>query len=196
MIKLWRLHQSFSFASPVEVLRALQVYCTSYYGSMLWDFRGVGATQFFNAWTTAIKLTWDCPRATRTYLVQKVLACESMSAKSEILSRFCKFFQGLCSSPSREVAILANLVARDIRSPTGSNIQLIAGLTESDPWTVGPTTIRSKLTDSEEAPVEDMDMWRLKYLSLLFEQKQEWLYRGVEEEKRKVQQIVDSLCVN
>ena len=32
------VRQAFSFASPVEVLRALQVYCTSYYGSMLWDF--------------------------------------------------------------------------------------------------------------------------------------------------------------
>ena len=51
----------------------------------------------------------------------------------------------------------------------------------------GSTTIRTKLTESEEVPVEDMDLWRLKYLSLLFEQKQEWLYRGVEEEKKKGQ---------
>ena len=69
------VRQSFSFASPVEVLHAMQVYCSSYYGSLLWDFQGYGASQFFNAWTTATKLTWGCPRATRTYLVWQVLAC-------------------------------------------------------------------------------------------------------------------------
>ena len=64
------VRQSFSFASPVEVVRALQVYCTSFYGSILWDLHSEGAKQFFNSWTTGIKLTWDCPRAARTYLVQ------------------------------------------------------------------------------------------------------------------------------
>ena len=54
------VRQSFAFASPVEVLRALQIYCTSYYGAMLWDFNGDKAVQYFNSWTTLIKLTWDC----------------------------------------------------------------------------------------------------------------------------------------
>ena len=86
------VRQSFSFASPVEIVRALELYCTSHYGAVLWDLQGQGATQYCNAWTTAIKLAWDCPRATRTYLVQQVLACDSSSAKTEILARYCKFF--------------------------------------------------------------------------------------------------------
>ena len=127
------VRQSFAFASPVEVLRALQVHCTSYFGSMLWDFGDAGATQFFNAWTTTIKLTWNCPRATRTYLVQNVLSCGYISAKCEILARFCKFMQGLPNSPSKEVTILTNLVARDVRSTTGRNLNLVASLTSCDP---------------------------------------------------------------
>ena len=190
------VRQAFSFASPVEVLRALQVYCTSYYGSMLWDFRGEGAIQFFNSWTTAVKLTWDCPRATRTYLVQQVLSCGNISAKTEIMARFCKFFKGLCNSPSREVTILANLVARDIRSPTGSNLRLISGLTEGDPWTDGPGVMRSKLTEAEAVTVADMDRWRIQYLGVLLGQRQEWHYRGAEEMEKELQNLVDSLCVN
>ena len=117
--------QSFSFASPVEILRAFQVYCSSHYGSMLWDLGGESANQYFNSWTTAVKLAWQCPRATRTYLVQQVLACGGISAKVDIMTRYCKFFRGLRTSPCREVSILANLVARDVRSVTGMNVKMV-----------------------------------------------------------------------
>ena len=62
--------QSFSFASPVEVIRALHVYCTSHYGAMLLDLAGEAACQYFNSWSTAVKLAWECTRGTRTYLLQ------------------------------------------------------------------------------------------------------------------------------
>ena len=40
---------SFSFASPVEILRAYQVYCSSHYGSMLWDLSNESGRQYFNS---------------------------------------------------------------------------------------------------------------------------------------------------
>ena len=79
---------------------------------MLWDLQGDGASQYINSWTTAIKLAWNCPRATRSYLVQEVLACGYTSAKADILARYGKFFKGLRTSPCWEVTVLANLVAR------------------------------------------------------------------------------------
>ena len=68
------IREMFHFASPVEVLGAMKVFCGSFYGCMLWDLGGNRASQVFNSWTTAVKLSWSVPRATRTYLVQKVLA--------------------------------------------------------------------------------------------------------------------------
>ena len=190
------MRQSFSFASPVEVVRALEVYTTSYYGSMLWDLQGQGATQFCNSWTTAIKLAWDCPRATRTYLVQQVLGCGSTSARTEIMARYCRFFQGLRSSPSREVATLVNLVARDIRTCTGNNIRLITEHSGKNPWVDSSASIRSGLKEAETVQVQDQDKWRVGYLGLLLAQRQEWKYMGAEEEEKEVQDLVDSLCVN
>ena len=190
------VRQSFSFASPVEVLRALQVYCSSYYGSLLWNFREEWANKFFNAWTTTVKLTWGCPRPTRTYLVQQVLACGYTSARSEIMARFSKFFRGLLNSPSREVAILANLLGRDIRSATGGNLSLISELTGCNPWLDGQAKIRQKLTESEQVNPENNDKWRVEYLSALLEQKQEWYYKGAQNEVEEVQDLINSLCVN
>ena len=94
------IRETFGFASPVEILTALKIYCSSFYGCMLWELGGDKAAQVFNAWTTAVKLTWRVPRGTRTYLVQQVLAPGLSSARADILARYGGFFRGLRKSPS------------------------------------------------------------------------------------------------
>ena len=116
------VRESFSFASPVEVLHALKVYCSSFYGCMLWDLAGDGAKQVYNSWSTAVKLSWSVPLATRTYLLQQALSAGLTSAKVDILARYGNFFKSLRKSPCFEVAVLANIVSRDIRTTTGSNL--------------------------------------------------------------------------
>ena len=93
------IREMFHFASPVEVLGAMKVFCGSFYGCMLWDLGGNRASQVFNSWTTAVKLSWSVPRATRTYLVQKVLASGLTSAKVDISARYANFFSSLRKSP-------------------------------------------------------------------------------------------------
>ena len=64
--ELVEVRETYSFASPVEVLRAADLYCSSYYGSLVWDLSSNAAKQFFNCWTTNVKLTWNLPRNTRS----------------------------------------------------------------------------------------------------------------------------------
>ena len=170
---------------------------------MLWDLQGEGATHYFNSWKTAIKLTWDCPVATRTYLVQQVLACDSTSAKTDIMARFCKFFKALRRSPCWEVTVLANLMARDIRSTLGNNLRLINEYSNRNPWTDSFACIKVGLVTAEtvDTPEADKwriqaDKWRIQYLDLLQEQRQQWHYLGAEDEEAKLQKLVDSLCIN
>ena len=40
------VRETFKFASPVKVLHALKVYCSSFYGCMLWDLAGEGAKKY------------------------------------------------------------------------------------------------------------------------------------------------------
>ena len=139
------IREAFSFASPVEILSAINTYSASFYGCMLWNFCGEGATQVFNAWSTCVKLTWEVPRATRTYLVQQVLGAGPTSAKTVILARFAGFFASLRKSPSHEVAVLAGLTARDLRSTTGKNIKLVHELSGLVPWEYGSARIKMSL---------------------------------------------------
>ena len=190
------VRETFKFASPVEVLHALKVYCSSFYGCMLWDLAGDGATQVFNSWTVAVRLAWSVPRATRTYLVQQVLSAGLTSAKVDILARYRNFFLGLRKSPSYEVAVMANMMGRDLRSTTGRNLMLVKDISGLDPWVCSPNKLKEVLQEREQVMVPTQDMWRVKYLCTLLGQRQELHYLVAEQEEAKVTALIDSLCVN
>ena len=58
------IRETFTFADPTNILKAVQVYAGDAYGAMLWDLYGVKAKQYFNTWNTCVKLSWEVPRAT------------------------------------------------------------------------------------------------------------------------------------
>ena len=190
------IRESFSFASPVEILSAMKVYSCSFYGSMLWDLGGDGARQVYNAWTTAVKLTWDVPRATRSYLVQQVLDGGFTSAKVDILTRYAGFFQNLRKSPCYEVSVMAGLAGRDLQSTTGKNLKLLKDLSELDPWVSGSTRLKEALVEKERHEIPPMDHWRVSYLSSLLERRQQLHYQGEEEGVKQLSDLIDALCIN
>ena len=69
------VRDSFGFASPPEVLTALNLYCSSYYGCLAgWDLGSAASAAYYSAQTVGVKLAWGVPRATHTYFVQQCLA--------------------------------------------------------------------------------------------------------------------------
>ena len=80
------------------------------------------------------------------------------------MARYCRFFRGLRGSPSREVATLVNLVARDIRTCTGNNIRMIGEQSGKCPWVDSLTSIRSGIKEAELVKVQEQDSWRFGLL--------------------------------
>ena len=190
------IRETFGFASPVEVLQALKIYCSSFYGSMLWNLAEDGAKQVFNSWNTAVKLAWSCPRETRTYLVQQVLSCGLDTARCDILTRYSKFFKNLRCSPSKEVAVLANLVSRDIQTTTGSNIRMVEEASGMSAWDSCQDKLRRAIREKDLVDVEVQDQWRIPYLNKLLGQRQELDYLGQEMGKTRVEDLINSLCIH
>ena len=110
------IRETFGFASPAEVLRAVKLYAGSHYGSMLWELGSGVAQQYYNAWNTCVKLAWQVPRGTHTYFVDQLLGCDMTSVKVDILSRYCKFVRGLRTSPSMKVAVMSAVARQVIRT--------------------------------------------------------------------------------
>ena len=86
------------------------------------------ARQVFNCWSTCVKLAWDVPRATHTYLVDNLLSGGIPSMRSSILARYCKFYKGLRASNSLAVRVVASICSSDVRSTTGSNLLILGSL--------------------------------------------------------------------
>ena len=129
-----QIRETFGFARPEEILRAVHVYGGHWYGAMLWDLYGEKAGQLYRAWSTSVKLTWDVPRSTHTYLVEDVLAKDFLTVKQQLVGRYVGFFRALLKSKSPEVQIVASMVGRCALSTTGSNLMKIQRETGHDPW--------------------------------------------------------------
>ena len=119
------------FASPSEVLKAVKLYAGSHYGSSLWQFGSESAG--ITSWRTCVKLAWQVPRQTHTYLVDHLLCSGLTSVRSDILARYMKFVRGLMVSPSMEVSVMCGVVAGDVNTTTGHNLNVIRLETGLDP---------------------------------------------------------------
>ena len=130
-----QIGETFGFARPVEVLQAIQTYAGHWYGSMHWDLFGEKAGQLYRSWSTCVKLTWNVPRATHSFLVDNLLAAQFFTVKQQLLSRYVNFLKKVMRSTNPEVTTVANMVARCARSTTGRNLMKIERETNMDPWT-------------------------------------------------------------
>ena len=92
-----------------------------------------------------------------------------------------------------EVSVLAYVVARDIRTTTGSNLALVREVTALDPWSCSSGQVR-KLLGEVEAEVPAQDQWRIAYLEKLLAQKGEQHYQL--KDTSEITDLIDSLCVN
>jgi hypothetical protein len=127
----------------------MEVYGGHCYGSMLWDLFGDKVGQLCRSWSTCVKLAWDLPRSTHTYLVEDVLAKDYLTVKQQLVGRFTNFFRSLLKSKSIEICVVANMVGRCAQSTTGGNLIRIHRETGQDPWKEPAWKVRDGITRAE-----------------------------------------------
>ena len=188
--KTIEVREQLSFAHPRQVMQAVQVLCTDAYGSMLWELGSDPAEQYFKSWNTCVKLAYGLPRSTFTYLVEGYLAADQTSLRNQVLSRYPGFYRNLLSSPSREVRILARVVASDPRSTTCRNLRYLERITN-----LNQPQFCSALKVREALPVQhvpEKEKWRLGLLSSLMKVKGEKHARV--EDMKHICAMLDSLA--
>ena len=190
--KATSVQDMFAFAEPPEVLAAIQVNCCDYYGSNLWNLFGVRAGQVYRAYTTNVKLTWDLPRSTHTWLVTHLLGCGLPTARETILSGFTGFLSRLKKSASWEVRFMAELEVRDATSVTGRNIMMFKRELGTDPRTLTPGQTRDLVRAAKE-PVHPEEEWKLDMLSEMLEERKQLKAEGKKEELELKQFYCDTL---
>ena len=100
---------------------------------------------------------------------------------------------GLRTSPSVEVAVLCGVVVSDVRTVTGSNLNMLFWETGLSP--LGSSLFKVKTALSlQRAPIPETETWRVGYLGKLLQARGEALY--LSEETGQVTALIDCLCVN
>ena len=188
--KTVQLREELSFANPTQILKAVQILCSDAYGSMLWNLSSDSSEQFFKAWNTLVKLVYDAPRSTFTYLVKGHLAAGHPSLRNQILSRYSGFYRNLLKSSSKEVRILSIIVLSDPRSSTCGNLRYLQKMTRLEqPQYFSSHKIKSLLPVKM---VPEAEQWRLGLMDKLLKLKKE-KYLDVKDSKA-ICAMFDSLC--
>ena len=184
------IRQQFYFAKPDQIIDMIQLMCSDAYGSMLWDLRSNPAEKYFKCWNTAVKLVYGVPRSTYTYLVEGYFAKDKPSLRTQVLSRYPGFFRKLVTSPSKEVRMLARMMATDPRSTTSKNLSYLREKTGlEEPETFSSWRVKSELPVQQ---VPEHEEWRLGLLAKLLQMRQ-IKYMEVQDSKR-ITAMTDSLC--
>ena len=95
------LREQLCFAKPGQIMQTVELLCFDAYGSMLWDLGSNVAEQFFKGWNTCVKLVFNIPRSTFTYLIEGYFAVDHLSLRNQVLSRYPTFYRNLLNSPSQ-----------------------------------------------------------------------------------------------
>ena len=156
---------------------------------MLWRLDSPSASAFVKSYTSCIRRIYRLPISTFTYLVEGHLAASIPPLRNMVLGRYPKFYWRLRYSPSEEVSVMAEVVARDLRSVTASNLRHLSSLTQLDCSKVCGTEVKDALKVVE---VPEKEKWRTGLLDVLLRERAE-LERGAKDTKR-VNSMLASLC--
>ena len=182
------LRDMFGFAEP-----AVQVNCSDFYGSNLWNLFGTRAGKLYRAYNTNVMLAWDLPRSTHTWLVTHLLGCGLPTARETVLAGFTGFLARLQKSASWEVRVMAETEVRDATSVTGRNIIMFKKELGTDPRFLTPKLTR-ELVRSAEKPVHPEEEWKLNLLRDMLEERSQLKAEGRKEELEQLQFYCDTLC--
>ena len=184
------IRETFSFAEPTQMLQAVQVYCSDMYGAMLWNLFGERADQMFRCWNTCVKMCWDVPRSTHTFLVNNLLADKFIPLRSQAMTRYVKFYRSLLSSPCKEIAVIARIVGRNAATTTGLNVLNIQLETSLNPRVSPLPRFREHFQKQPDVP--QADLWRLPLLEKYLMTRKELLTQCVDTEY--ITSLINSLC--
>ena len=184
-----QVRSQFGFASPPQIVTAVRLLCCHAYGSVLWRLDSKATTAFFNSYSSCIRRIYGLPLNTFNYLVEGHLTSGPAPLRNLVLARVPAFFQRLLSSPSREVAIMANISVKDARTVTASNLRLLTNVTGLD------CSLADKISVKNALPIKgvpESERWRLGLLDHLIQQRSELDKEG--SDFRRVVAMISSLC--
>ena len=114
----------FSGQVPLDCyLRLFQTYCSSQYGSVLWELDGKGFSRFCISWNKGVRRVIGIPYKTHTALLGPII--DSCHLSIVLVKRFCKFVDSMLTSDNEIVKVIITKAIASAQSPIGINIAIL-----------------------------------------------------------------------
>ena len=158
--KVNSLMQEFHFASSDVLLKLVNVYTTSFYGSSLWDLLSADCDRIFKSWNVTVRNILNLERSTHRYMIESLSGC--LHPKVMLASRLVSFYQALVNSPKFCVRYLARLAEKDMRTVMGRTLNYLlvqCSLEESQLAELSPGLVKRSL---KYAAVPEDQEWRIQ----------------------------------
>ena len=122
--KLNSLQQEFHFVKPDILVKILNIYAVSFYGSGLWNIFSADCDRFYKAWNVCIRIVFNLDRQTHRYLIEPL--SNSLHPQVMLASRFVKFLRTLRTCDKFGIRLLASVCAMDQRTVFGRTLSQIS----------------------------------------------------------------------
>ena len=109
--KVNSLLQEFHFVEPSILLKLINAYASSFYGSVLWNLQSRDCEKLFNAWSVAIINVMKLDRITHCHLIEPISGYPHI--KTVLYARYVKSYESIISSPKFTVRSLSRLFEKD-----------------------------------------------------------------------------------
>ena len=107
-------------------VRLFQTYCSSHYGSVLWELNGRGFNSFCISWNTDARRVLGIPYTTHTALLGPII--DSSHVSIVLVKRFCKVVDSMLTSDNEIVKVIITNAIVSAQSPIGMNIAILRNM--------------------------------------------------------------------
>ena len=114
---------NFNYCDLQTKYRLFVSYCTSYYGSCLWDLQHKLVDVFYTTWRKAIRRLFGLPRNAHCNLLPLVAAC--LPIQSQLLNRCANFVNSCLNSNNCILKLLSSLALQGSGSQMANNCNII-----------------------------------------------------------------------
>ena len=157
--KINSLLQEFHHVSPQVMMKLVNCYSTSFYGSQLWDIQSSECDRLFKAWNVMVRTVFQLDRQTHRYFIEPVSSCTH--PRVMLASRFVKFHNSARNCSKLSIRLLAKMSENDHRTVMGRTLAVIRSECNTNVYqtdTLSASQVRSMCSYTS---VPDDETWRI-----------------------------------
>ena len=160
--KVHSLTQELYFASSDVLMKLLDVYCTSFYGSNCWDLFSNKCDRFYKAWNVSCRIILKISNLSHRYLIESLT--DYIHPKVIMCSRFIKFHDSLNNCKKSLLRVLSNCNKNDLRTVYGANLYKIAKECNLETNELNSSIVKTKM---KYFPLPENESWRVPLIKEL-----------------------------